>query len=73
MLAADLHSQAKFITDNNGKKLAVILPLKNYERILRKLDMLQDIMAYDKAKNEDDGSRIIFEDYLRKRRSDESK
>ena len=41
-------TKLKFITDNNGKKLAVVLPMKEYNKIL---EDLEDLEAYDKAIN----------------------
>jgi hypothetical protein len=40
----------QFITDNTGQKVAVILPIKDYEKMLEKLDEYACIKAYDKAK-----------------------
>ena len=44
----------QFIEDDKGKKVAVILPISEYNEILEKLDELEDIRLYDKvkAKNE---------------------
>lgn len=41
----------QFITDNSGKKLAVVLPMKEYNRMLEDLEELEDVKAYDKAMN----------------------
>jgi len=38
-----------FVTDAKGKKIAVLLPIKEYEKILEELEDLEDIKAYDKA------------------------
>jgi hypothetical protein len=43
--------KTQFITDAKGEKLAVVLPIKDYEKILEKLEELEDIKAYDKAKS----------------------
>lgn len=43
--------KTQFITDDNGKKLAIILPMKEYTRMLEDLEELEDIKLYDKAKN----------------------
>jgi PHD/YefM family antitoxin component YafN of YafNO toxin-antitoxin module len=40
----------QFVTDNNGKKLAVILPIKDYNKMMDDLEELEDIKLYDKAK-----------------------
>lgn len=57
----------QYIEDNKGKKLAIILPIDEYERMLAKLEELEDIRLYDevKAKNEVTES---FEEYLTKRK-----
>jgi PHD/YefM family antitoxin component YafN of YafNO toxin-antitoxin module len=40
----------QFITDNKGKKTAVVLSLKDYKKIMDELEELEDIKIYDKAK-----------------------
>jgi PHD/YefM family antitoxin component YafN of YafNO toxin-antitoxin module len=42
--------KTQFITDDHGKKVAVILPVKDYEKMMEELDELECIKAYDKAK-----------------------
>ena len=42
--------KTQFVTDDHGKKVAVILPVKEYKRIMDDLDELECIKAYDKAK-----------------------
>lgn len=42
-----MHTQ--FITDETGKKVAAILPLKDYEKYLDDLDEIKAIKAFDKA------------------------
>ncbi len=42
--------KTQFITDNDGNKLAVILPIKEYDKILNDLEELKDIHLYDKSK-----------------------
>lgn len=53
----------KFITDNTGNKISVILSLKEYHSILENLQELEDIRQYDEAKKNDDGSRIKIDEY----------
>lgn len=65
-----LTDSPKFITDKKGKRISVILPIEEYERILEELDEQEDIRLYDEAKKEDDGERILFSDYLKKRKED---
>lgn len=62
-----LHPQ--FIKDSNGKKTLVVLSLEEFETIIEKLEELEDIKLYDEAKNEDDGKRILFSEYLKNRKS----
>lgn len=61
--------KTQFVTDDNGKKLAVILAIKDYEKLMEELEELEDIRLYDQAKKEDDGTRILFSDYLKTRRA----
>ena len=42
--------KAQFVTDEQGKKVAVILPMKAYEKILDELDELECIKIYKEAK-----------------------
>jgi len=58
--------KTQFVTDDNGKKVGVLLPIREYERILEELEELEDIRLYDEVKkrNED---RVSFEEYLKKR------
>jgi PHD/YefM family antitoxin component YafN of YafNO toxin-antitoxin module len=48
--------QPQFITDNKGKKISVILPLKDFNAIMQELEELEDIKAYDKAKKSKEDS-----------------
>jgi len=59
----------QFITDNTGKKLAVVLPIKDYQELIEELEDLEDVKAFDEAKKEDDGSRISLEDYVKSRKA----
>ena len=57
-----LHPQ--FVTDDSGKTLSVVLPIKEYRALIEKLEELEDIRLYDevKAKNE---KPIPLDDYLK--------
>jgi len=59
----------QFITDDQGKKVAVILPIDEYKKMMEELEELEDIRLYDQAKKEDDGERLPLSDYLRKRQT----
>lgn len=50
-----LHPQ--FITDAAGKKISVVLPLREYEAILEALDDVEDVVLFDESKN--DASALI--------------
>lgn len=39
----------QFITDNKGKKISVVLPIKEYKKIMEELEELEDIRLYDDA------------------------
>lgn len=52
----------QFVIDSNGEKLAVILPIKDYQKLLEALEELQDIKAYDEAKKNNTGERIPMEE-----------
>ena len=43
--------KTQFITDNKGHKIAVVVPVKEYEKILSDLEDLEDIRLYDEAKS----------------------
>jgi hypothetical protein len=43
-------SATTFITDEKGKKISAVLPIKLYQQWLDELEDLEDIRAYDKAK-----------------------
>jgi hypothetical protein len=62
-----IHPQ--YITDNTGKKISAILPIKEFKTILEELEDMEDVRLYDEAKKEDTGERILFSDYLKKRRN----
>ena len=59
----------QFITDTEGNKISVVLPMKDFEAIMEELDDIEDVKLYDEAKKEDAGERILFSDYLKNRKS----
>lgn len=54
----------KYITDDKGKKISVILPLKDFKAILDELDELDDIKLYDKAKKSNEPSVPIDDAFM---------
>lgn len=45
----------QYITDKKGRKVSVILPIRDYHEMLEKLEELEDLKVYDEAvsKNEE--------------------
>ncbi len=48
--------RTQFVTDDHGKKLAVILPIKEYNKMLEELEELEDIKLFDEAKKSNEPS-----------------
>jgi len=46
----------QYITDNTGKKISVVLPMKDFRAIMEELEELEDIRLYDDAKKSDEAS-----------------
>ena len=44
----------RYITDSEGNRLGVLLGLEDYQHLLEELEELDDIRAYDAAKQFDD-------------------
>jgi len=43
----------QYILDTNGRKISIILPIREYENMMKQLEELEDIKAFDEAmKNE---------------------
>ena len=52
-----MHSiNPKYITDNTGKKISVVLPMKDFKAIMEELE---DIKLYDEAKKSNEPSFLI--------------
>jgi PHD/YefM family antitoxin component YafN of YafNO toxin-antitoxin module len=45
-----------YITDKTGKKISVVLPMKDFEAIMEELEELEDIRLYDEAKKSNEPS-----------------
>jgi hypothetical protein len=56
-----------FITDEKGRKISAVLPMKQYQQLLEELEELDDIRAYDKAKAKKE-TPIPLRDAIRQRR-----
>ena len=44
----------RYIVDNNGTRVAVILEIEDYHKLLEELEELESIRAYDAAKASED-------------------
>ncbi len=51
----------QYITDSKGKKISVVLDLKDFEEIMDELEELEDIKLYDEAKKSNEPSIPIDE------------
>ena len=47
-----LHPQ--YIVDRHQNRISVVLPIKEWESVLKAMEALDDIRDYDRAKNIDD-------------------
>jgi diphthamide synthase subunit DPH2 len=54
----------QFITDDSGKRKAVILTMKEYEILLGNWEEMEDERLFDKAIKEKDDA-VPFEEYLK--------
>jgi hypothetical protein len=46
----------QYITDSTGKKISVVLPMKDFKAIMEELEELEDIKLYDEAKKSNEPS-----------------
>jgi hypothetical protein len=51
----------QYITDNTGKKISVVLSMKDFKAILEELEELEDIKLYDEAKKSNEPSIPVDE------------
>ena len=57
-------SMESFVTDKKGRKIAVQIPVKTYEKLLADSEELSDIKEYRKAKTHK-GKLVPFEQAFR--------
>lgn len=43
-------TKTQFIIDDHGKKTAVILPIKTYDKLMEELDDIEDVRLFDEAR-----------------------
>ena len=53
----------RYVTDENGNRVAVLLDMEDYRKLLEDLEILESIRAYDAAKASGDRP-IPFEDAI---------
>lgn len=51
----------KYITDQAGNKISVVISMKEFEAMIEKIEELEDIKLYDLVKNSDEPSLPIDE------------
>lgn len=51
----------QYITDNKGNKLSVVLPIKEYQKLIEELEDMDDVRLYDEAKASQEPSIPIEE------------
>jgi hypothetical protein len=54
MLTVKINPQ--YITDSTGKKISVVLPIRDFRAIMDELEELEEIRMYDEAKKSDEPS-----------------
>ncbi|WP_457653858.1 hypothetical protein [Rhodocaloribacter sp.] len=60
----DVQTPTRYVTDSQGRRVAVILDLAYYEQLLDAAEELEDIRAYDEAKASGEEA-IPFEQAIR--------
>ena len=58
--------QPQYITDAQGKRVSVILPMQQWQQVLDQLEELEDIRLYDQVKARQEPTTSLDE-YLKKR------
>lgn len=61
----NIHPQ--YIKDSSGQESLVILPINEFNALIKQLEEMEDIKLYDESKKEDDGRRVLFSDYMKNR------
>ena len=58
--------KTQFLTDDKGNKISIVIPLKEYKRILEDLEELEDIRLFDEVKARNEESTPL-DQYLKER------
>ena len=55
----------QFVTNEKGRKIFVVLSMKEFNWLIDKIDELEDNKLYNRAKKKDNGERILLKDYIK--------
>lgn len=55
-----------FITDEQGNRISIVIPIKEYNQMIEDLEEFHDVKLYDEVKERQEDS-LPLEDYLKKR------
>lgn len=58
----------QFVTDKEGKKIAVQLSVKEYAFLMEELEMKEDTALYQKVKSDQTENYMPLAEYLKKRK-----
>jgi hypothetical protein len=62
-----LRKEPQYITDKKGKKISVVIDIKDYQKILEEIEELEDVKLYDAVKARKEKT-ISLSDYINRRR-----
>jgi hypothetical protein len=65
-------SSPQYLTDAQGNKIAVVLEIETYQKLLDELEELEAIRAYDEAISSDD-EEIPFEEAILPQKDEDNK
>ena len=57
---------SQFITDDQGNRIAIVIPIGEYERMMEELEELHDIKLYDEVKSRNEKTQTL-ESYVKSR------
>ena len=43
------NTDIQFVTNQQGEKVSILLPIKEWDSLMEKLEMLEDVKAFDEA------------------------
>lgn len=57
----------QFISDEQGNKISIVIPIREYNLMMEELEEFHDIKLYDEAKGRNEKT-LLLADYLKKRK-----